>query len=173
MGTKDNAVADTQNIRNSGDLSLGFSCRRASTRDRRKDKRAKNRGGASVPWTPQMVSDRMEEAANTLRALRVPGVRPLEYGSNWPDVIHDAMDAYGWHDAELKPLEPRPEAIARMDEALEWLAFLNTPEDVHLVWARAERIPWKVLMRKFCLSRSGLTYRLNLALNEISRRIRT
>ena len=104
-------------------------------------------------WTKRTVASRLEEAASTLRNLRVPGMRPLEYGNNWPDIIHDMMDAYGWHEAEFKPPTPTAESITRMDEALGWLRWLE-PVQVRLVWLYAERVPRKMIMAKMGMGRT-------------------
>ena len=42
-----------------------------------------------------------------------------------------------------------PEAIDRMDEALDWLMWLE-PEERRLVWLRAEGLPWKRITHSAC-----------------------
>ena len=121
-------------------------------------------------WDRKKVADRLYEAASTLRNLRVPGVRPLEYGSNWPDVIHDMMDAYGWHEAELKPPIPTAETIDRMDEALGWLRWLE-PDQVRLVWLYAEGTPRKMIMAKLGVSRTSVWILWTAAVKVITTRL--
>ncbi|MBF0629296.1 MAG: hypothetical protein HQL91_13855 [Magnetococcales bacterium] len=102
-------------------------------------------------WTPKMVTERLEEAASTLR--RLPPVGPKGLYSFWPDIIHDAMEAYGWNQALLRLGPPPAEAITRMDETLQWLRWLESKQ-VRLVWLRAERTPWKEIMRALGVGRT-------------------
>ena len=117
-------------------------------------------------WTAKMVIYRLKEAAATLRALRSPGVQPSGYTSNWPDVIHRAMDAYGCHNIEIKPLQPSPVAIKRMDEALGWLEWLE-PAQTRLVWFHAEGVPRKTILKTMELSRTTLWRLWNKAITVI------
>ncbi|MBF0190243.1 MAG: hypothetical protein HQL99_03715 [Magnetococcales bacterium] len=103
-------------------------------------------------WTPKMVAERVEEASRTLRALRVTGLRPMGYGNNWPDVIHDPNEAFGWNDAEFRMGPPTPDAITRMDDALNWLRWLD-PDQMRLVWLHAEGVPRKVITNVLGVSR--------------------
>ena len=88
-------------------------------------------------WTPKMVSARMEEAASTLRALHVTGLKPMGYRSSWPDVVHDPNEAYGWVDEKMRPWPPSPDAITRMEEALDWLQWWLDKDQSRLVWLHA------------------------------------
>ncbi|MBF0602835.1 MAG: hypothetical protein HQL07_03975 [Nitrospirae bacterium] len=103
-------------------------------------------------WNPKMVTARLEEAANTLRRLRVSGLKPKGYGSSWPDVIHEFSEAYGYNDLVVKLGPPTAESITRMDEVMEWLLWLE-PDQVRLVWLHAENVPRKVIMAKIGASR--------------------
>lgn len=103
-------------------------------------------------WTPSMVEERMAEAAATLK--RLPPVRIQGYISTWPPIVRDACDAYGWSDVKLRLGPPSAAAIDRMDQALQWLPWLE-PDDARLVWARADGMPWKKVCWKFGLSKSA------------------
>ena len=117
-------------------------------------------------WTKETVAHRLEEAASTLRRLPVIGLKPKEYGSAWPVVIHDVMEAYG--DEPIIRLGPPPaDAISRMDEVMEWLLWLE-PEQVRLVWLRASRTPWKMIMRCFGIARSTASTRWETAIMQIA-----
>ena len=104
-------------------------------------------------WTKEMVRDRMEEAVRTLRTLRVTGLKPMGYGSNWPDVIHDPNEAFGWNNVEVQPGPPAPDAITRMDESLQWLHWLE-PDQARLVWLYADDIPRKMVCARVGMSLS-------------------
>lgn len=89
------------------------------------------------------VKARFEEAATTLRALRLGARdRPQATLARWPDVVHQAMLAYGWSAARVRPPAPPPAAIDRLDETLSWLWPLAADER-RLVMARAFRLPWR------------------------------
>ena len=103
-------------------------------------------------WTAKMVAAQMEEAARTLRTLRVSGLKPRGYVSSWPDVVLGPDEAYGWDDTEVRPGPPTPEAITRMDEALQWLCWLE-PDQARLVWMHAEGVPRKTICAKVGMSR--------------------
>jgi hypothetical protein len=104
-------------------------------------------------WDGKMVADRMEEAAATLKRLPDEKIRQLK--SNWPETVPVWGD-YGDEKTRLRLGPPSPDAIDRMDEALGWLNWLE-PNHARLVWARAERIPWKLIMRQFGRARSTLS----------------
>jgi len=93
--------------------------------------------------TAEQIRARFEEAAATLRGLRVgKRDRPEARLSRWPGIVHQAMLAYGWNDARMRPPAPSPEAIDRLDETLSWLWPLADDER-RLVMARAFRLPWR------------------------------
>ena len=121
-------------------------------------------------WDVEMVAARLEEAAETLKRLPMTGLKPREYGDAWPTVIHDAMDAYGWDEAVVRLGPPSAEAITRMDEALQWLRWLE-PNDARLLWLRAVRVPWRVIQQRFGRSRRGLIDRRMIVLSAIAVRI--
>ncbi len=104
-------------------------------------------------WTATMVEERLEEAADTLR--RLPPVKVQGYFSAWPPIVREFWEAFGWEEPRIRRGPPSPAAITRMDEAMEWLSWLE-PEDAKLVWARADRMPWKVACYRFGKSRAAL-----------------
>ena len=106
---------------------------------------------AEPHWTPKMVAVYLEEAADTLR--RLPNRRVGGYVSAWPEIVRDYWEAFGWHDAEVRPIPPSPKAIDQMDRALPWLYWLD-PEEAKLVWERACGVPWKIIEIRRGVSRS-------------------
>ena len=123
-------------------------------------------GWSAEKWTPKMVADRLEEAASTLSRLPVTGLKPRAYGRSWPDVINEAVGVSGGDEPVLRLGPPQADAISRMDEAMEWLRWLE-PNQVRLVWLRASRTPWKMIMRGFGISRSTASTRWNAAILQI------
>ena len=91
--------------------------------------------------TPREIEDRFEEAAYTLRRLPERN-RPRGYGSSWPPVVHDAMQAYGYTPEAPMRIVPSAAAITRMEECFDWLLILD-PEDARIVWLRAEGVRWR------------------------------
>ena len=89
-----------------------------------------------------VIKARFEEAADTLRALRLGSRdKPSTRLTHWPDVVHQAILAYGWSAARVRLPAPAPEAIDRMDETRGWLWRLADDER-RLVMGRAFRLPW-------------------------------
>jgi hypothetical protein len=86
--------------------------------------------GAPVRIDAEFVVYRLEEAGTALLALPGSGYSTrLRTGSL--EVVHTALEAYGWDDAKLRP--PRPDAarISRMDEALGWI--VRIPRDRYVL----------------------------------------
>jgi hypothetical protein len=66
---------------------------------------------------------RLEEAGATLLAMPArgysTGLKQIRL-----DVVHTALDAYGWEGARLRAPAPPAVAVSRMDEAFSWLLFI-------------------------------------------------
>ncbi|MBF0184731.1 MAG: hypothetical protein HQM06_10140 [Magnetococcales bacterium] len=93
----------------------------------------------------------MEEAAGTLRALRMTGLKPAGYVTAWPDFVLDPSDADGAELARVRRGPPTPDAITRMDESLQWLHWLEADQS-RLVWLHAEGLPRKMICAKVGMS---------------------
>ena len=106
---------------------------------------------AKEKWTQKLVAARLEEAADTMK--RLPEIKPQQHQSAWPPIIREFWEAYGWDQAKVRLGPPLPEAITRMDECMEWLKWLE-PEQMQLVWAKAERFPWKEILPRFGMGRT-------------------
>ena len=117
-------------------------------------------------WDVCKVAGQLEEAAETMKRLPATGLKPASYTSSWPPFLRDVHESYGWNQAKVRLGPPTPEAIDRMHGVLEWLRWLE-PEDVKLLWLRAERVPWKLIMRRFGLARSTLSARWKSALFQV------
>lgn len=104
-----------------------------------------------MTWTVTLVEQRLREAAQTLRGL--PADRPHGFRSAMPTPIRSAGEAYGWHEARLRPPPPTPAAIDRLDEVLGWMAWLED-EDIRVLWARASGVPWRPLCQRLGCGRT-------------------
>jgi len=73
---------------------------------------------------------RLEEAGATLLAMPSTGystrMRQMRF-----DIVHTALEAYGWEAPPLRPPAPSAAAISEMDEAFGWLALI--PEQKFLL----------------------------------------
>lgn len=79
---------------------------------------------------------RLEEAGATLLAL--PSCGPTTaLRTQQLEVVRDAMEAYGWTGERVRPATPSPQRVSRMDEALSWIALLDTVVERRIVGARA------------------------------------
>ena len=99
--------------------------------------------------TPAQVKIRLREAAKTFWAwdANQPEVGPKAFGSNWPAIIREAAEAYGWTPELHRPAPPYPHEISRMEEAFRWLDILPK-QDRWLLWAWAnEMAMWKITQR--------------------------
>lgn len=66
---------------------------------------------------------RLEEAGATLLAL--PGTGwSTRLRSSKLDIVHTALEAYGWTAAKIRPAVPSSEKITRMDVALGWIPLI-------------------------------------------------
>ena len=123
-----------------------------------------------LDWTPKMIEARLEEAADTLR--RLPPVKVQGYFSTWPPIVRSFWEAFGWHETEVRLGPPRAKAIDRMDETLLWLRWLE-PDEIRLVWLRAEGVRWKVIAHRFSIDRSTAWRHWTYALIKIASRLNT
>ncbi|MBF0590253.1 MAG: hypothetical protein HQL53_14120 [Magnetococcales bacterium] len=119
-------------------------------------------------WTPKMVAERLEEAAATMK--RLPPVGPRKLQSQWPTIIRDYWESYGYDRARVHLGPPSALAIQRMDESLEWLKVLEK-RSAQLIWSRAERLPWKLIMRMLGVSRATAWRYWMAALTEIAQKL--
>ena len=117
-------------------------------------------------WDVKMVADRLEEAAETMKRLPMTGLKPAGHISSWPPILREFYEAYGWNDLQIRLGPPTPDAIDRMDEVMGWLRWLE-PNDVRLLWLRAERVPWKLIQQRFGMARSTVSAKWKAALFQV------
>ena len=98
---------------------------------------------ASLPrrWDARIVNEWLTEAGQTLRKL--PPVRVQGYRSQWPEVVRDFWDAYGWHEAVMPPMCATALELDRLDAVLRWQTHLRSDLDRRLFWLRLMRVRWK------------------------------
>jgi hypothetical protein len=80
--------------------------------------------------TAEEVVARLEAAGTTLLAMPSTGytthLRQMKF-----DIVHTALEAYGWQSAMARPPRPSPSDISAMDEAFSWLGAI--PEERYLL----------------------------------------
>ena len=73
--------------------------------------------------TAEELIGQLEAAGATLLALPSRGystqLRTMKF-----DVVHTALEAYGWQAAVVRPAMPSAAEISRMDEAFGWLTII-------------------------------------------------
>jgi hypothetical protein len=78
---------------------------------------------AGRAWSAAEILVRLEEAGATLLALPSTGystrMRQMRF-----DIVHTALEAYGWEAPPLRAPAPSAVAISAMDEAFGWLALI-------------------------------------------------
>ncbi len=76
------------------------------------------------------VNYRLEEAGATLLALPGTGWSTRLRTSSL-EIVHTALEAYGWTEARIRPPVPSAEKISRMDEAMGWIPLI--PRDRYVL----------------------------------------
>jgi hypothetical protein len=117
-------------------------------------RRPENQGA----WTPERVKERLKEAADTLRRLKIAGpLKPARPYTSWPDVVRNyfeaGLDPEGRpQETRVLPARPSPRAIDEMDEALGWLSGLTRDQRI-AVFAGAMGIGRSRIARRLGCSR--------------------
>lgn len=120
-------------------------------------------------WTVTDIADRFEEAADTLR--RMPSVKVRGYFNAWPPIIRTLREKLGEDRGEERQSPPRPDAISRMEQTIEWIFFLESEQERRLVWLRAERVKWKLIYTRLGCGRTKAWYIWSVALLKIATRL--
>jgi hypothetical protein len=69
------------------------------------------------------VNYRLEEAGATLLALPCSG-HTTRLRLSQLDIVHSALEAYGWERGRIRPPIPSAARISRMDQALQWISLI-------------------------------------------------
>lgn len=118
-------------------------------------------------YDAELVRARLEEAADTMRRLKVSWTRPPKLRAVWPDVVHEYWEAFGVGEPDVKISPPSPKAISRLDETLNWILLIDDPRLRRVVWAKAHKIGMKRIGQKFGVSRESVRRWYNQAIDEI------
>lgn len=105
-----------------------------------------------IPWTPALVADRLERAADVERRRPAQHLWPAGVRSSWPthQIQHD-FDV-----AEVRPPLPSSHEILLAEEAMGWLLLIRSSEVRKIVWSKANGKSGRTLMAEFGRSRKTL-----------------
>lgn len=120
-------------------------------------------------WTVTDVAERFEDAAYTLK--RLPPVRVQGYFSTWPAIVRTVAEQLAEDRLPMRLGPPSAEAVARMEETIQWIFFLDDELERRLVWLRAARVPWKPIVDRLGYCRTTLHYRYRVAIYTITIRV--
>jgi hypothetical protein len=112
-------------------------------------------------WDQEAVAARLEEAVDVL--ARLPEERVCGLYDLWPKLVGELC-------RQPRLAAAAPEAIDRMDQALQWLLWLE-PEERRLVWLRAQGVPWKRITHWLAIGRTTAWQRWAAALLQIAVRL--
>ncbi|MDE2318401.1 MAG: hypothetical protein KGK02_01740 [Rhodospirillales bacterium] len=73
--------------------------------------------------TMEEIIGRLEEAGAAMLAMPSRGYSTRLRVTKL-DVVHTALEAYGWAGAKMKPPAPSAAEVTRMDEAFGWLLYI-------------------------------------------------
>lgn len=118
------------------------------------------------------VESRLQEAARTLNNLPI-NVFPPKYKCILGGMIASSYSTRDMDGDSLIKIPPAPEEIDAMDEVvLKWLPKMAlTPHGknkTQLLWARANKLPWKLIQVKYGYSRAYANQFYNKYLNELA-----
>lgn len=97
-------------------------------------------------WNKEMVIERFEEAARTLKRWQVPGTKPKGYFNAWPDIVYTTWELEMQDKLPLRLGPPTPDAIDRMHETFGWLWHLDRTDERKVVLMKAEKKRWKAIL---------------------------
>src|SRR5258708_33901085 len=103
-------------------------------------------------WTPQMVEERLAEAASVLG--RLPPMHVYGYSSTWPRLLVDYSSIVCQRSGPLRLPPPDPASVSRMEETFGWSGWLQ-PVDLRIAWQRANGRRWEEICASVGLARSA------------------
>jgi hypothetical protein len=72
----------------------------------------------------ELVVWRLEQAGETLLAMRLARAGPEQWRSGMPEVVRTAIESYGWEIEPARPAVPSAAAVTAMDIAYRWLQLI-------------------------------------------------
>ena len=120
-------------------------------------------------WTEDDVAERFEEAVRVLK--RLPSVKVQGYFNTWPDIVRTPMEKLQGDKLPTRLGPPLPDSIARMEQTLEWIFWLDTEDERRLIWLRATHVRWKEIQWRIGCGRTKAWHLWRNALLKIATRL--
>lgn len=114
--------------------------------------RAQAGGGKITVWTPELVFDRIKDAARVFRSL--PDVESrfrLARSGSWPGYPTNPDEAFNYNTTTIR-VSPSMELIDDANQAWEWLLWLSV-DSRKIIFSLAAGMPAKKVARKLGLNR--------------------
>ncbi len=92
-------------------------------------------------WTVEDIAARFDEAFDVLSVL--PNPKSLGYAKRWPITLYLPRELERQTPAAMR-IAATPQQITRMEETLTWITWVE-PDVRHLIWLRAEALPWRTI----------------------------
>ena len=130
-------------------------------------------------WTPELVRVRMEEACETLARTPIPeGAWPSSHRSWWPPILRNfweivnsmnELERRDWmNERNRTRLQPSPQQIQRMDDALQWLWHVKRPRDAQALLAKCSGLSLRKITAADGRSHEGIRIAIDRALGQIA-----
>jgi len=101
-------------------------------------------------FSEEQVIAIFKEAVRTLK--KMPPVRVRGYFNAWPEIIYTERETMRM-DQKPKMWRATPDAISRMERAVNWLGLLEDAVERKILWMRSSNIPWEIISKTFGFSR--------------------
>jgi hypothetical protein len=99
-----------------------------------------------VTWTWQAVGVVLTGAFEALLAQPLgPRDIPADLRAGWPDVLHDAREAYGYDPARRRPLRPNARQLEQACRVVGWILWVERERDRRVVAGRLCGLTWRRL----------------------------
>jgi hypothetical protein len=105
-------------------------------------------------WNPKIIEGFLIQAAMIHR--RLPNIHIPGYHSLWPPTLQDEWERL-YDTINGKPTlgPPLPPEVSYSEAVMDWLQYVE-PTSRQLLWMRANRVPWKILIEEFSRSKPTL-----------------
>ncbi len=101
-------------------------------------------------WTVEDIAARFDEAFDVLSIL--PSPKSLGYAKRWPITLYLPRELERQAPAAMR-IAATPQQVTRMEETLTWITWVE-PDVRHLIWLRAEALPWRTIACQRNLSKT-------------------
>lgn len=119
-------------------------------------------------WTYKDVAYAFERAIRTLKLL--PGEKVRGYRTLWPDINYTEAEILQQTASRHLKLRPKAEDVTNLEKVLEWITWVDV-DDRKIIWARANRLPWKVVCRQIGFERTRAWELWRTSLNKIANKL--